>query len=270
MSDMRTPRTLTVPVVASVVAAAALASMALAMVRHPADSAVATDPNRWAVIIGVDHFEGRTHSNVGAVGDASTLTKVLRERGWAADHVVVLTDADATQDNIRRGFNWLSQHTTDNSFSVVHYSGHVKQQSMDGAVHEMLWPHDNRFITDTEFAQAMRSLRGRAWIDIAGCEAGGFDDGISSPTRLFTASSQVNEKSYENPGWHESVFTGLLVDQAINQGMADNNHDGHVSINEAYGFAWDRAPKITVQQSRGPQHPYTRGGDGTEWTLEPA
>ena len=142
-------------------------------------------------------------------------------------------------------------------------------EQIDRATHKMLWPHDNRFITDTEFAQAMRAIPGRAWIDVAGCEAGGLDDGVAAPNRLFTASSQVTEKSYENPAWHESVYTGTMVDQAINQGMADNNHDGHVSINEAFGFAWDQAPKVTAKQPRGPQHPSTGGGDATEWTLEP-
>jgi hypothetical protein len=255
--------------VVPVIAAAALLSIGVSVVRQPAHSSVPTDPNRWAFIVGVDHFEGRTHTNVGAVGDAHTLQRVLTERGFAPDHVLVLTDDAATQANIRAGFAWLAKHATNSSFSVFHYSGHVQQQTIDGALHQELWPHDNRFITDTEVANAVRAVPGRMWIDIAGCEAGGFNDGVSAPNRLFTASSQVTEKSYENPGWHESVFSGLLVDQAINQRMADNNHNGKVSINEAYGFAYAQAPQITRNQSAGPQHPYTAGGDGTEWTLEP-
>jgi glycosylphosphatidylinositol transamidase (GPIT) subunit GPI8 len=261
-------RRLAVPVV---VATTALLTLGMAMTRQAARSSEPnrpTDPNRWAVIVGVDHFQGRTHSNVGAVGDARTFTKVLTERGWDPQHVVLLTDGDATQANIRAAFGWLAQHASDRSFSVFHYSGHVHQQSIDGALHQQLWPHDNQFITDREFADAMRSVPGHIWIDVAGCEAGGFDDGVAAPNRLFTASSQVNEKSYENPSWHESVFTGMQVDQAIEQRMADNNHDGYVSINEAFGFAAAQAPQMTAHQSAGPQHPYTRGGDGTEWTLE--
>jgi len=241
------------------------------LVHQPARSSEPTrpaDPNRWAVIVGVDHFEGRTHPNVGAVGDARLMAKVLTERGWDPQHVILLTDNDATQANIRGAFAWLAQRASDHSFSVVHYSGHVHQQTIDGALHQQLWPHDNQFISDTEFANAMRAVPGHMWIDVAGCEAGGFDDGVSGPNRLFTASSQVTEKSYENPPWHESVFAGMQVDQAIEQRMADNNHDGYVSINEAFGFAYYRAPEMTAQQSAGPQHPYSRGGDGTEWFLE--
>ena len=255
----------------AVAAAAALLCLAAMVVRQPARSSEPprpTDPNRWAVLVGVDHFEGRTHSNVGAVGDAHLFAKVLTERGWDPKHIVLLTDGDATQANIRAAFAWLAQHATDQSFSVFHYSGHVHQAMMDGALHQQLWPHDNQFISDTEFADAMRSVPGHMWVDVAGCEAGGFDDGVSGPNRLFTASSQVNEKSYENPAWHESVFSGMAVDQAIEQRMADNNHDGVVSINEAFGFADQHAPAMTAQQSAGPQHPFTRGGDGREWTLE--
>src|SRR4051812_31342835 len=53
-----------------VAAAAALLMLGAMVVRQPARSAETfrpSDPNRWAVIIGVDHFEGRTHPNVGAV-----------------------------------------------------------------------------------------------------------------------------------------------------------------------------------------------------------
>src|SRR5437764_4434691 len=100
----------------AVAAAAALLCLAAMVVRQPARSSEPprpTDPNRWAVLVGVDHFEGRTHSNVGAVGDAHLFAKVLTERGWDPKHIVLLTDGDATQANIRAAFAWLAQHATD-------------------------------------------------------------------------------------------------------------------------------------------------------------
>ena len=223
----------------------------------------ATD--RWAVIIGIDRFQGRTRPNVGAVGDAHDFREVLLRHGWAADRILVLTEGAATQQGIRSAFRWLAQRATDRSYSVVHYSGHVKQANG----HEYLWPHDNRFIADTEFGAAMRAVRGHVWVDVSGCEAAGFDEGVSAPNRLFTASSHAHEKSYEYPAWRNSVFTGLLADQAILQRAGDYNRDGRVSVTEAFRYAAERAPGITARQSKGPQHPYAAGGNGTEWFLDP-
>src|SRR4051794_8979455 len=193
---------------AVVVAAAALIGVAGTVPSARSDAP--TDARRWALVIGIDHFQGRTHPNIGAVGDAHAVQKALTQHGWRADHVLVLTDQDATRDGIGRGLGWLQQHAGDDSFSVVHYSGHVHQAQMGGTLHQQLWPHDTRFVSDTEFAQAVNRVRGRLWVDIAGCEAGGFDEGISSPNHVFTASSAVTEKSYEYPSWRESVFSGVL------------------------------------------------------------
>ncbi|MBV8159491.1 MAG: hypothetical protein JO265_01080, partial [Acidimicrobiia bacterium] len=79
--------------------------------------------------------------------------------------------------------------------------------------------------------------------------------GISSPQRLFTAASQADEKGYEDPDWHESVWTGLAIDQGMLQGQADSNGDHRVTVQEAVRWAQPRATSMTQGQAHGPQHP---------------
>ena len=106
-------------------------------------------------------------------------------------------------------------------------------------------------------------------MNIAGCEAAGFDEGVSSPRRLVTASSQANEKSYEySSSIGRSVFGSLMVADGMAGGAADANHDRRVSIHEAFAHAAQRAPAITRAERQGPQHPYLAGGDGPEWFLD--
>ena len=219
---------------------------------------------RWALIGGVDRFQGSTRPNYGGVADAADFRQMLLKNGWADDHIRVLTDGNATAGAIRAGLRWLVDHSGPNSLSVVHYSGHVKQVGST----EYVWPHDNAFIADTELAGYVRQLKGQAWVDISGCEAAGFDEGISSPTRLFTASSRANEKSYEIPDMRHSVFTLLLIDQAMLQGQGDADRDGRVSVQEAFAYAAPRAAQITAGQRQGPQHPVMAGGDGTPLFLD--
>jgi hypothetical protein len=219
---------------------------------------------RWALIVGVDRFQGGTRPNYGAVNDAADVRAALLKAGWADDHIKVLTDAGATAATVRAGLQWLVDHSGPNSLSVFHYSGHVKQVGNT----EYLWPHDNAFIADTELAGKLRQLKGRAWVDISGCEAAGFDEGISAPNRLFTASSRANEKSYEIPDMRQSVFTLMQIEQAMLAGLGDANRDGKVSVQEAFAYAAARAPQFTANQKQGPQHPVIAGWDGTPLFLD--
>jgi hypothetical protein len=254
----------------------ALVVFALVGNRTPVEAS-ATAPTasgpRWAVVVGVTDYAGRTSSTVAGASDARDFHDLLVRNGFPEDHVLTLTEGQATAANVRRAMQWLVDRSTPDSFSVFHFSGHVKQKGGDGdhdgeKVDEYLWPQDNVFISDHEVASTIGSVRGLAWMDIAGCEAAGFDDGFSGPSRLFTASSGESEKSYEYPEWDNSIFTGLEIDQAMLQHQADRDGNGKVSVQEAFAFAAERAPGMTKGQSRGAQHPASAGGDGTEWFLD--
>lgn len=234
----------------------------------PALAAPAQGDDKWALLIGVNKHQGRTRSNVGAVGDADAFRTLLIQKGWREDRIRVLTDSGATQSAIRQGLQWMVDNCGESSACVVHYSGHTKQMNNAGGsegLREYLWPHDNQFISDDEFSDYLRRLRGSVWIDVAACEAAGFDNGVSSPRRLFTAASQENEKGYEDPSWGTSVWTGLLVERAMLRGEADSDGDGTVALSEAIPWATERAPQYTTGQSHGPQHPYRAGGEETEF-----
>lgn len=236
----------------------------------------ANPEKQWALLIGIGKFQGRTQPNPGSAGDALDVRQLLLNNGWRDDHIRVLTDGAATAGNIRASLAWLADQCGPLSACVFHYSGHVKMmRAGDGdseGVDEALWSHDNKFIPDGEAAGYLSRLPS-AWINVSGCEAGGFNDNIAGPARLFTASSTETEKSYEHPAWQNSIFTGLLVDFGILQGRADENKDGKVNRQEAFTFASTEAPRITRLQSHGPQHPVIAGGElmvegeGPSWLL---
>jgi hypothetical protein len=243
----------------------ALVVLEVGLTAGVAQAAPPAGGDRYALVIGIDHFQGNTRPNTGAVGDANLVKSALLQAGWSSDHIRVLTDSAATKSAILDGLGWLAGHSSPTSFSVFAYSGHVKQSGST----EYLWPTDNQFIPDTELATGLRAVKGYLWADISGCESAGFNEGLAGPKTLFTAASQENEKGYElSPELHSSVFTNLLVDKGLIQKQGDTNHDGRVSIQEAFAWAASHAPTLTANESNGPQHPYLAGGDGTEWFLD--
>lgn len=246
---------------------AALVTAALPVVAAPQGD------DKWALIIGVNDHIGRTRDNIGAVGDAMAFKELVTRHGFREDRVRVLTDGAATAAGIREGIEWLIANCNENSYCIFHFSGHTKQANggdVTGGPHEYLWPSDNRFISDDEFAASMKRLRGHAWIDLANCESAGFDHGISSPRRLFTGASQENEKGFEYPPTSKSVWTEALVQQAMLNGGGDLNGDGHVTLREALPNAATTAARMTAGQSPSAQHPYIAGGEESDWFPAPS
>jgi caspase domain-containing protein len=227
-------------------------------------AAPGSKPDVWAVVVGIQAYQGGTHHTVGGAGDAAAFMDALGRAGWPANHILELTDGAATGGNIRQAMQWLVAHSGPNTFTLFHFSGHVCIQSTGpcGAGHKYLWSVENQFISDDELGNSLRGLQGKAWVDISGCEAAAFDKGISNGQRLFTGSSTADEKSYEHPGWHESVWTGLAIDQGMLQGQADSNGDHRVTVQEAVRWAQPRAREATQGQSYGPQDPVVTGGSG--------
>jgi hypothetical protein len=256
-------------VIVTLVGAVALVPLASVARATPAPPAA----EKRALVIVVNRYTPPTKL-AGGPRDADDVRQALLENGWPDGNIRMLVDGAATAANIREGLRWLAGNSTDRSFSVMHYSGHVKQKpgdvDHDGEVNdEFLWSYDNVHIPDAELGRAMRDVKGDSWTDISGCEAAGFNDGIAGPRRLFTGSSQESEQSHADLGGN-SVFTGLMVRDALRNHIGDANGDGAVSIQEAFAHAASEAPIRTAGDKGGPQHPYIAGGDGSEWFLQPA
>ena len=69
--------------------------------------------------------------------------------------------------------------------------------------------------------------------------------------RVLTYSSTKSEFSYEDPRLHHSVFGYFLINQAMYGKNGDANHDGKVTVEEAFGYAKNRVSDYT----NGEQHP---------------
>ena len=234
--------------------------------RFPAQAAAVQDPRdpattRWALLIGINEHRGSIADNIGSRQDAEDLRAQLLARGWRDDHILVLTDRDATRDAIVAGIGWLADKADEHSVAVFHYSGHSKKwygQDVDGdgeVTDEGLWPSDDRYIVDSELVRLLDPVRPQAmWISFATCNAAGFaDPGLARPGRILTFSSSEVQKSYEHPSWGNSVWGWLMIDQALGAGLGDLDGNGRVTVEEAFAWAHPRAADTTRRQRYGAQ-----------------
>ena len=228
-------------------------------------SRVAPPQQRFAVLVGITSYRSPTRATIGSAADARLFRTMLLKAGWLPQNVHLLTDKQVTGKALRSQLGWLAARSRPGTFTLFHYSGHVKQR---GGGREALWPIDRDFVDDTAVAAALGRGKGRMWVDIAGCEAGSFAGDLPSARVLFTGSSKASEKSYEYPRWGLSVWTGLLLDQGTRRRRADADRDGRVTVGESIRFARYYAQAITLtKRPYGRQTPVVLGDRQLGWTL---
>lgn len=233
---------------------------------HEAAEQVEGEPDtfHWAVLIGVDAYQGRTGNTLGSVADVGVMEAELAERGWRDDHVLVLTDDLADRHMITEAMSWLARKTDDRSTVVLSYSGHLRHR--DGTT--ALWPADNAFIWADELGERLGAIRGhQLWFSLQGCHAAGLAaPGVEGDGRIVTYSSQTPQKSYEDPEVGMSVQGFFLFAEAFRDGWGDvhGDEDGVTSVQEAYDWA---APRIGVR-TNGYQTPVLVDGLGRSFHLE--
>lgn len=231
----------------------------------PRPARTAAPADRYAFLVGVQDYRRPTADTIGSRKDVQYIATMLQASGWRSENIRVITDGQVTGRAIRGGMAWLAAKGRPGTFTLFHYSGHVKQH---GGQRESLWPVDRDFVRDTQVTAALSKVQGRLWVDIAGCEAASFLDGLPSDRVLFSGSSKATEKSYEYPPWGMSVWTGLVFDLGLRQSQADADRDGRTTIGEALRYSTYYAQAITLgQRPYGRQTPQVAGDPVRGWTL---
>lgn len=231
----------------------------------PRPERVAAPQDRYAFLAGVTDYRPPTVDTIGGANDVRSFAELLVESGWLPQNIRVVVDGQVTGAALREGMDWLADRGRPGTFTLFHWSGHVKQL---GGGTEALWPVDRDWVRDRDVAASLSRVRGRMWVDIAGCEAGSFLPGLPNDRVLVSASSRDVEKSYEYPDWGKSVWTGLVLDLAIRQRGADADGDGRVTMGEALRYSAYYAQSITwLQRPYGKQTPQVEGDPVRGWTL---
>lgn len=199
---------------------------------------------RWALIVGISDYTDGVRDTIGGKRDALQTRRALANRGWRDDHILVLTDGNATKSLILTGLDWLADKTTKASTAVFAYAGHEMpfRTSADGDDETRdvaIQTHDNRFILDGDLGRMFGEVRAsHMWIHFATCRAGGFNDaGTVKAGRIVTYSSPGSELSFEDPDVDHSVFGYYTVVQGLLNGRGDTDGNGRISIEEAFRYA---------------------------------
>jgi hypothetical protein len=180
-----------------------------------------------ALLVGINAYPGCPLR--GCVNDVHNMADYLvKQLGWLADWITILTDADATTANIRAALGRLVAASQPGDGLLNHYSGHgantpdaAGDESDD--VHDVICPVDfdwtpAHMITDKEFLALFSQLPPGVrfnWISDS-CHSGHLDRGFDLSGRTakcFPMPADIRAKIYErfaSGGVRRGLVNGLL------------------------------------------------------------
>lgn len=171
----------------------------------------------WALVIGINDYSGSTSDLRAAVADADDMVAALNRFGVPASNILELTDANADGAGILSGIRWLESVAAPDDTAVVFYAGHTRKL---GPSTEAAIAADGAPLPDWYLADKLKALQSRdAWIVMASCYGGGFDE-LLAPGRILTAAAGANELAYESSALGRSYLGEYLVRRALLNGEA--------------------------------------------------
>jgi hypothetical protein len=229
-----------------------------------AGAAASTPLRRFALVIGSNNG-GSVREQLRYAGhDAETIADVLRQLG-GVNQVDLSLLSEPDTHAVDRAFDALSERVRADRKRgqrvelVVYYSGHADELGiLIGGAH-----YDY-----ARLRQRIREVPADVHIAIVdSCASGNFTrtkGGARMPSFLrdssnqvqgfaFLASSSADEDAQESDRISASFFTYFFV--AGLRGAADRNHDGKITLTEAYQFSYEQTLGRTQNTAHGPQHP---------------
>lgn len=249
-------------------------------------------PQIWAVVIGISEYADERLNLQYAHADAEDIHAFLTSPnggGLDEDHVVLLTNEEATRANIIKALTDKFYRAFETDLVMLFIASHGSPDPVGNEVYFLTHDTDNQNLSGTGLSQIdiekifTRSRAGKkVWIADA-CHSGGA--GLTVGTRgeaesaiinrllfqmvlandgmaMLTASSS-SELSYENAKWGggHGVFSHFFLEGI--KGSADKNGNGIVEIRELYEYIY----RNVSDETGGKQHPELKGNFDNELPL---
>ncbi len=226
-------------------------------------SANAFGQERYALLVGANAGWSDDRPLAHAESDAERVQQALIEvGGFKPERIELLRDPDGSEVRARlRRLSDRARASPEGAIVFFYYSGHADQKYLHLRGMPLGWD---------ELVAALRDMPARVRIGLFdACRSGSvLATKGGAPTALFEAkaeepvqgmalitSSGADELSQETRAMQGSVFTHHFVSGL--RGAADFNHDGRVTLGEAYRYSYERTEADTAATAV-PQRPAFR------------
>ena len=219
--------------------------------------------HRWALVVGENRGLSSEETLRYAESDARRMIAVLQEVGGVApEHSVSVygTDANRLRTTLKQLSARMATEATPKGRLIVYVSSHAGEGAIHLAGTELPLSELADFVRAAPVAVALLvvdACRSGALTRLKGLKA------VDAPPirveatdlsgHVFISASGADEYAQESEELQGSTFTHHWVTGL--RGAADASHDGRVTLEEAYAWAWSRTLESTFATRGGLQRP---------------
>jgi len=203
----------------------------------------------YGIFAGISDYPGSENDLAYTADDAVRVRNAMIQGvGMLPNNGILLTDAEATQGNMRDAIRTLSSRMGPNDTFILFYSGHGSrvprsdfQPSDPDAMDETLELYDGS-ITDDEMREILGAVpAGRTILLFDACFSGGFSkDVISVPGRMGMFSSEEDVTSAVAAKFRAGGYLALFVADGVGEHLADGDEDGQLTALELSQYVHER------------------------------
>lgn len=225
----------------------------------------------YAVLAGVSDYDDQALRLQFADDDANGIGAALQRLGdgtYAAIETKVLTDKQASGDNIRAALAWLAEKTTAEDTGILFLAGHGVTDPRErfyylpvGGAPKPQEQLEATAISDAEIQTAIQQIAGKVIFFIDACHSAAgltVDRAEADVTGVINrlaradtgvimfASSTGREVSFESSDWGHGAFTTALLEGL--SGKADYQKDSRITVAELNLWLSTRVAELTNQR----------------------
>ena len=227
----------------------ALSSTGTSTGRMAAPAMSGAGGNVYGIFVGISDYGGRASDLSYTADDAVRAADALRRGGGMnANNAIVLTDSEATVDNMRAAFQDMGRRVGPDDTFVFFYSGHGSRVPRDGAersdpdaLDETIELYDDA-ITDNETSDLFTLIDAQVSLLILdSCFSGGFSkDVISVPGRMGFFSSEEDVTSQVASKFRAGGYLAQFLFDGVGDRLADADGDNAISAIELSQYIHER------------------------------
>lgn len=238
-------------------------------------------PKLYLVAIGVSAYQSPVIQKLSyAAKDAKDFADTMkRQEGkfYSKVEVKLITENDATRDNIADALDWLQRQVTQRDVGMLFLSGHGYNDSVLGFTFLPVNAEPDKLrrtgVTMADFKSALIGMPGKTIAFLDACHSGNvfgpatktpfadIDAAINELTNaesglVVFSSSTGRQYSLEDPAWNNGAFTKAVIEGI--DGKADIKKSGRVTFKWLDVYVTDRVKQLT----QGKQSPVTLAPGG--------
>lgn len=225
-------------------------------------------PRLYVLAVGVANYSDKTLNLTYPAKDAKDFSGVLehqKNRLYREITIRLLTDEQATRDNIMDGLEWLQKQVTQKDIAVVFFAGHGMNDPMTGQFYFL--PHNanltavkRTMVANTDITSTMEYLPGKRVLFMDSCNSANVSGKTKTRSALDIASLRKEFESagqgavvfaaasgrqgaQEKEDWGNGAFTKAVIEGLT--GKADPKKTGRVTVSSLNAYITERVKEIT-------------------------